>query len=189
MPMIDFVYQGFATATLVTHALIVMLLVVWFLQKKSSRTIPLYQLFASNAYTLGFLSTLSALVGSLFFSEIAKFAPCIMCWYQRILMYPQVLLIYMGILRNEVRFLKPYLLAMNIVGVGFSLYHNALLWFPEFGALAECSTKGGPSCIQGYTFYYGYITIPLMALTVFIFNIVMLWLFTPLHKKSEKKPN
>lgn len=170
-------YLVLATATLITHALIPSLIVVWALQKRNSHELPLFQIISEHAFNLIFLSTITATLGSLFFSEIAKFQPCILCWYQRIFTYPQVLLTFTGIFRNEARFLKPYLLILNSGGLLFSLYHNFILWFPQYGELVQCSSKGGPSCIEGYTFYYGYITIPLMALTVFVFNILILTLF------------
>jgi hypothetical protein len=54
-----------------------------------------------------------------------------------------------------------------------------LLWFPDQSATVGCSIKGGVSCIDGYQTYFGYVTIPLMALTVFGFVITMLLLYPP----------
>lgn len=182
-------YTILATTTLITHALIPTLLIVWFMQKRSKHELAVYQLVSSNAFNLIFLSTIIATLGSLYFSEIAKFQPCILCWYQRIFMYPQPLLAFTGIFRDEARFLKPYLMVLNIGGLLFSFYHNFILWFPQYGELVQCSSKGGPSCIEGYKFYFGYITIPLMALTVFVFNIIILILFVRKPSKKVALPN
>lgn len=174
--MIDFGYWLFATATVITHVFIALLILVLLL-KKNKKVSPVYEFFAENRVGFVFASSFISTLGSLFFSEIAHFAPCILCWFQRIFMYPQALISYLGIMRGESRFLIPYLLVLNIVGLLFSFYHNFILWFPQYAELVSCSTKGGPSCIEGYTFYYGYITIPMMALTVFASNIILLTLF------------
>ncbi len=187
--MIDTGYWIFATATVVTHAFIVALLFLYLLQRNDKAQMPLYQFFAAQKTAFVFASSFIATLGSLFFSEIAHFAPCILCWYQRIFMYSQALISYMGIMRGEVRFVTPYLVALNSVGLVFSFYHNFILWFPQYAELVSCSTKGGPSCIEGYTYYYGYVTIPMMALTVFAFNILMLTAFKENRKSKGKLVN
>jgi disulfide bond formation protein DsbB len=114
-----------------------------------------------------------AMAGSLFFSEVMALPPCVLCWYQRILMYPQTLLLYMSILRKE-PVLKPYLLALNVIGASIATYHYALQKFPQT-LIAPCTVVGASeSCIKGYSFYFGYISIPFMALTAFILNIIFL---------------
>jgi disulfide bond formation protein DsbB len=186
--MIDFGYIALATATLATHILIAGLLLLHFFHKKNEALEKIHNFVKTNSLNLIFVSTFTATLGSLFFSEIAKFHPCILCWWQRIFTYPQALLSYVAIMRDEGRLMKPYLLALNLVGVLFSFYHNFILWFPQYAELVSCGTKGGPSCIKGYTFYYGYITIPMMALTVFAFNIILLTLYmTREPSKSKKK--
>lgn len=188
--MIDFGYWFFATATLATHIFIGLLLVLYFVQRSASKSNPLFRFFQKTSHYFVFASTLTATLGSLFFSEIAQFAPCVLCWYQRIFIYPQALISYIGAMRDESRFLRPYLIALNIGGFIFSLYHNFILWFPQYAELVECTTKGGPSCIEGYQFYYGYITIPLMALTVIVFNLIMMTIYFPKKETSNiKKPN
>jgi disulfide bond formation protein DsbB len=187
--IVDTGYWVLATATLLAQALTAALIGLAVLARGRKQAPPLYSLVRENAYTLVFLSTLIATLGSLFFSEIAKFAPCVLCWYQRIFIYPQALLTYLAIMRSEAWILRPYLLALNVAGLVFSAYHNFILLFPQYH-IFECTTTGGPSCIAGYKFYYGYITIPLMALTVLIFNIVVLWLYgRPDAHSSVRKPN
>ncbi len=186
--MIDFGYWLFATATVITHVFIALLLLMLLL-RKNKKIGPVYEFFAANKVNFVFASSFIATLGSLFFSEIAHFAPCILCWFQRIFMYPQAVLSYLAIMRGESRFLVPYLLVLNMVGILFSAYHNFILWFPQYAELVSCSTKGGPSCIEGYTFYYGYITIPMMALTVFGFNILVLTAFRDRQVSKKKLVN
>lgn len=125
-----------------------------------------------NYYLVFFLSFIATLA-SLFLSEVVKFKPCILCWYQRIAMYPQPLLLYMAIIRNE-RVVTPYLIAINAMGGLIATYHYSLHLFPT--VLPEGCNQAvvGVSCVKGYSFYYGFMTFPAMALTVFALNILLL---------------
>lgn len=183
--MIELGYTALANATLCAHLALAALVLTAAAHKRVPLAAKLREAARENAYTLIFLATLSALLGSLFFSEIARFTPCVLCWWQRIFMYPQVLLVYIGIMRNDALSLRWYLLGLNAVGAFFSLYHNVVLLYPQYGEVVSCAAKGGPSCIDGYQFYYGYITIPLMALTVFVWNIVLLLFFHPSKKTAS----
>jgi disulfide bond formation protein DsbB len=101
---------------------------------------------------------------SLFFSEIMKLPPCVLCWYQRIAMYPIVILVMVGILRNDKK-LYVNVLALSIPWLLISIYHNLLYWkiLPE--SVAPCTQ--GISCTTKFFEWFGFITIPLMALTAF----------------------
>ncbi len=114
---------------------------------------------------------LAATLGSLYFSEIKHYTPCVLCWYQRILMYPLVLIITVGILRKDKK-LYQYVFPLSILGWFIALYHNLLQWriLPE--AVAPCTLSG--TCTVRYTGYFGFITIPLMSLTAFtVINVCM----------------
>lgn len=66
---------------------------------------------------LALIQSLAATLGSLYFSEIKHYSPCVLCWYQRILMYPLVTLLTVGTLRKD-RGLYLYVLPMSILGGG-----------------------------------------------------------------------
>lgn len=106
-----------------------------------------------------------AMAGSLFFSEVMSLPPCVLCWYQRIAMYPIVILTAIGIIRND---RKTYIsvLALSIPGLAISIYHNLLYWkiLPE--SVAPCTL--GISCTTKFFEWFGFITIPFMALMAFI---------------------
>lgn len=127
------------------------------------------------SYQIMFFSSLVATFGSLFFSEIAKFTPCVLCWYQRIFMYPQPLLLYLAIIREE-RVISPYLLLLNILGAMVAGYHYFIQRIPS-ASLLNCQINGNVSCTKNAVFYFGYVSIPMMALTVFVFNIILLSFF------------
>lgn len=112
---------------------------------------------------LALIIAMTATLGSLFYSEVAGYLPCELCWYQRIAMYPLVILIFMSIWRRE-RATLDYSLALAIVGLAFSGYHN-YIYFKSF-SLGACSLDG-VSCLAQYMTEFGYITIPVMSLTAF----------------------
>jgi disulfide bond formation protein DsbB len=126
------------------------------------------KMLAPHAYMLAYTLALVATLASLSLSEILKFNPCILCWYQRILMYPQVLLLYSALIRKET-VLKPYLMVMNMVGGAIALYHYSLHVLPKnITPLIPCNQAlTGVSCEKGYNFFYGFMTFPFMAFVVF----------------------
>jgi disulfide bond formation protein DsbB len=127
---------------------------------------------AGNSFLFAFMVALTATAGSLFYSEIAGFTPCVLCWYQRILMYPQVLLFGAALWKSEER-ITDYITVMSVVGAFIAGYHYLL----QIGVLPElpCSAVGfSVSCAQVFTMSLGYITIPLMAFTAFLIIILLM---------------
>ncbi|MFF2482533.1 disulfide oxidoreductase [Paenibacillus sp. NPDC058071] len=118
-----------------------------------------------NGLYLAWVVSLIATGGSLYFSEVKGFIPCDLCWYQRIFMYPQALLLGMAAYRGDRR-MANYLLPVSLIGGLISLYHNIEIWFPKLGEMAPC--RSGIPCNQDYLNWLGFITIPLMALVAFI---------------------
>lgn len=125
-----------------------------------------YLLYFFNKYAIRliFIISLSATLGSLYYSEIAGYIPCELCWYQRIFMYPQVFISGLSLYKNDMNIVKHTLL-LSIIGGVFSLYHSYITYWER--GVNTCSGIGGISCLQRYVFELGYITIPLMALTSF----------------------
>jgi disulfide bond formation protein DsbB len=109
---------------------------------------------------------LLAVLFSLYFSEILKLPPCVLCWYQRIMAYPLVFIIGTGILRKDPN-LPYYVLPLSITGFLIAAYHNLLYYgvIPE--KLTPCST--GLSCAARQLELWGVITIPLLSLLTFAF--------------------
>ncbi len=123
-----------------------------------------------------------AMAGSLFFSEVMNLPPCVLCWYQRIAMYPIVILAAIGIIRND-RKTCVSVLALALPGLAISIYHNLLYWkiLPE--SIAPCML--GVSCTTKFFEWFGFITIPLMALVAFI--IINVLAFISLKKNTYEK--
>ncbi len=123
-------------------------------------------------YVAWFLA-LAGTVGSLFFSEVMLYPPCVLCWYQRIALYPLVVTIAVGIATRDTSVVK-YSLPLCLIGLVIAFYHN-LLYFgiiPE--SITPC-TEGVP-CNAKQVELLGFITIPLMALGGFVSIAVCLLL-------------
>lgn len=123
---------------------------------------------------LSWLQALIATLGSLYYSEIRHFTPCVLCWYQRILMYPLVIIIAIGILRRD-KGVYLYVLPLSILGSLIAFYHVLLQkgFLPE--AVAPCQI--GASCTTKFVGYFGFVTIPVMSLTAFIIITVCMLIY------------
>ena len=108
--------------------------------------------------------SLTATIGSLFFSEVMEFPPCTLCWYQRIAMYPLVIIFFVG-KEKSLKDVLSYSLPFVLTGWIFSLYHNLLHYeiIPE--SAAPC--QEGVSCSTVYIEIFNFLTIPMMALIAF----------------------
>ncbi len=121
---------------------------------------------------------LIATLGSLFLSEVMGFIPCNLCWYQRILMYPLVVIIGIGILLRDRR-VQYYVLPLSLFGLGIGLYHSLLYYglIPE--TLQPC-TAGVP-CSTRWIEWFGFMGIPFAAFTAFtVITLAVIW-----HKPSD----
>jgi disulfide bond formation protein DsbB len=111
-----------------------------------------------------FAIALVATLGSLYYSEIADFIPCKLCWLQRIGMYPLVALLLFSAIRRDVRGGAIYALPLAIGGALVAIYHIYI----ELNPSAEpASCKTGASCTVKWIDELGYITIPVLSLTAF----------------------
>ena len=116
---------------------------------------------------------LAAMLGSLYYSEIRGLAPCVLCWYQRILFYPLVAILAVGIIRQD-RSVPFYVLPLSIIGIGVALFQ----WLLQLGVIPEQAAPCtlGVSCVTKYVEYFGFITIPFLSLVAFIAITTMMLL-------------
>jgi len=128
---------------------------------------------ATTAWALVFAAWLIASVstlGALFFGEIAKVPTCVLCWYQRILMYPLTAIIAIGLLRRDEN-LSYYMLPFSLLGLGVSTYHYLLEKTDLFAGSSFCAQ--GVSCTTQWINWFGFVTIPFLALTAFLIITIM----------------
>lgn len=112
------------------------------------------------AWTIALLSTLI----SLYLSDVLHFPPCILCWYQRIFMYPLAIILFVGILRKD-KGIAAYVLPMSLVGIAIATFHTLLQWQIIPDKLAPCSQ--GISCTTKFINFFGFVTIPFLSLIAF----------------------
>jgi disulfide bond formation protein DsbB/mono/diheme cytochrome c family protein len=123
-----------------------------------------------------------AMLGSLYFSEVWGYVPCVLCWYQRILMYPLAGLIAVGLLRND-QHLAYLVLPFSLLGQGIATYHYLLQKTQIFGAPTACRT--GVPCTTIEFQWLGFITIPFLAMAGFFIITVMMLLALTAGEPSE----
>lgn len=113
---------------------------------------------------LAWLQVAAATFGSLYFSEILRFAPCVLCWYQRIFTYPLLILIPMGLYLKD-KNMPYYVFGVALPGFFVAIYQN-LLYYKLIPSGGVCLFN--VSCTTQYINYFGFITIPLLALISFV---------------------
>ena len=131
---------------------------------------------------MAFLVSLVATGGSLFLSEVMHYIPCNLCWFQRIFMYPLVLLLGRAALRDD-RNIAGYALPLSVIGGLFSLYHYGEQKVPGMASIAPC--RVGVPCDKDYLDWFGVITIPLLALIAFAMITVLLVLVVRAGRQAE----
>jgi disulfide bond formation protein DsbB len=121
-----------------------------------------------------------ATAGSLYFSEIADYVPCRLCWFQRICMFPLAGILLVAAIRKD-RNVRWYALPMLVAGICLSSYHYLIEWKPSLG---EGACGIGPSCTDVWFRRMGFVTLSFMALSGFI-AIAALLFVQP--KKSDNQ--
>ena len=132
MDTADAASKFFAILSLITWAatLTTIVLAVMYRRNPDSSAGYLFEDIRSNAVWFAFAVATVTMLGSLYLSEVAHFVPCILCWYQRICMYPLSIALLVGALRRD-RAVWTYVLPPAIIGTGFAIYHTQLQAFPK----------------------------------------------------------
>lgn len=130
----------------------------------------------NSNWTILFICWLIASIstlGSLFFSEIMKFPPCVLCWYQRICLFPLVVILLTGLFSFDKSVVK-FALPLALVGWFIAFYHNLLYSgiIPE--SIQPCSQ--GVSCTEDYISLFGIFTIPMLSIISFSTIVVLLFI-------------
>jgi disulfide bond formation protein DsbB len=145
----------------------------------SDRALDAYATLAraiqSRAVVAAWVVAALATVGSLYFSEVARFEPCTLCWYQRIAMYPLVVILGVAMVGRGGR--RPTgVIALAAVGAAISAYHVALEWIPGLDTGA-CSAA--VPCTLVWFRALGIFSLPTLALTAFLLIITLLLVRDP----------
>jgi len=118
------------------------------------------------------LIALVATTGAIFLGEVMGMTPCVLCWYQRIAMFPLVLILGMGLFAADTRSVT-YALPLAGIGWGIAAYHCLIFWGVVAEGLIPCGK--GSSCADADVQVAGFVPIPLLSLIAFTAMLVLLW--------------
>lgn len=166
---VEAVNQLLGLGTFALQIVTIALLLAYLLRRSSPLFSQVIVPIGAWAPWVGFIVSFGASALTLFYSDVLGIPPCPLCWWQRVFLYPQVILFALALWRKEN--VAHYSIALSVLGVGVALYHHALQVFPA-GTL-PCPAQG-VSCAQLILFEMGYITFPLMAVTLFAFLILVM---------------
>jgi hypothetical protein len=131
---------------------------------------------------LAWLTAAVASTGSLYYSEGFGLVPCVLCWYQRIAMYPLVLVLGVGLLTRDGRVWR-YGLPLSVVGLLIAAYHVLIQFQPSLDA-GTCSAAA--PCTARYVAVYGFISIPVMAGSGFLLITALLLTLRSVHRAGAE---
>jgi disulfide bond formation protein DsbB len=163
--------QFLALGTIGLQVVVVALLLNLIFFRSHSNQILLF--FKKNTFSFGFMVALCSTLLSLFYSNVVGFPPCELCWINRIFIYPQVILFGMELYKRDKAIIDQSLV-LAIFSALTSIFH---VYIENGGASSLACATGGPatvSCATLYVYEFGYVTIPLMALTTALFTILLL---------------
>lgn len=170
MELIENTNYLFALGTLLLQIITIALVGVFVLQKR----IPVFRNVARQVSSWGlwaaFAISLAATVMAIFYSDVIGFDACPLCWWQRVFLVPQILLLGLAAWKRD-GYMAEYSIILSVFGAGIALYQHVLQMMPGSGLPCPAT---GTSCELRVVFEFGYITLPLMAFTVFAFLIAVM---------------
>ena len=159
----------FGWLTLLLNAVTVALIAM--LVRRTRPQFKLFELFVSRVRHVAAVVTVAASLGSLYLSEIGNLTPCRWCWIQRTAMYPLALILVIALCFRDGH-VRRYALPMAMLGMSASVWHYLLQRIPSLSDADSCSLL--TPCSVTYLDKFGFISIPWMAGSVFLFAVVLL---------------
>lgn len=181
----DVVTLFFALLASLAQFVVVVALVLW-IGSKASPAIArakasVLATVAPQALTMAAVVALVCTLGSLYLSEVAHFPPCELCWYQRICMYPLVVVLGVAAIRKDA---GARLTGAILAGIGacISIWHLLVERYPDLGS-GSCDPTN--PCSIKWVEEFGYLTIPGMALSGFALILVLLAAARPTSLEAQ----
>jgi len=141
--------------------LVIILAIVF---KRSTLDEKFFIFVKKYSYEFMFLLSVGGIVGSLIYSEIINFAPCNLCWWQRVFLYPIAFITTLALFKKD-RTANDYLLTLSIPGALIALYHSALQISSNINPFLCTGLE--EDCATVYFVNFGFVTLPFMAFSVF----------------------
>src|SRR3989338_10705939 len=176
---------------LVLHIVLALAILLFLYHKLTKRKLPFIvynfkNFISSNGLIFALIISIVATLGSLIYSEIIGLPPCELCWYQRALLYPQVVILAVALVKKN-REVFDYVIGLNIIGIIIAGYQYIMQMINYSGPCPVGSVAGNIGCFAKDVFEFGYITLPLMALSVFVLLVLLTYLYKE-HKKDKDEP-
>ena len=172
-----------AILTLLGNVFVVLLVLARVFYKPAY--VRVMELLSRYALLFAFLAALGATVGSYVYGAVTGYPACILCWMQRIFMYPLPFILLLAYIRKD-RSALPYVLMLSLVGGAVALYNwvkDMLALYTHY-SLACPVVVGLPSCDHIYVDEYGYITIAMFALNAFL--LIAVTVFAGMKYQSQR---
>lgn len=158
---------------------------------RSTKQVVIQSLIAAQAlvamlgslYYSNFGDPVKNIMKGMFFHDQGGLMPCHFCWWARILMYPLVAISFMGLIKKDNRF-TDYVLPLAIPGLILELYHYYIQKM-AVNPFIPCDVNNSCVATQAVD-YFGFITIPFLALTAFTVIIVLSIINTVIERKKRK---
>src|SRR3989338_8582412 len=160
-----------ALGTIGLQLFTVAFLLLFFLRKKFPLLHGVADFLSDWGLSIGFLLSAAAAALTLYYSDVLGILPCGWCWFQRVALYPQVILFGLALWKQE-KSIADYSIVLSIFGLAIALYQH-YLQMGGHGVL-PCPETGAGDCGQRFMWEFGYITFPLMAASLFVFLIVLM---------------
>jgi len=169
MDHVDVANTFFTILTLLANAAVIVAVILALGALVSTRMrelgMPVLSAVGPSARLLACIVATVTTLGSLYYSEIANFVPCRLCWYQRICMYPLAVILLVGLLLRDRR-VRWYAAPFVIVGAPLSLYHWLVERVDFFAKSSSCSAEA--PCTVPWFQELGYVTLAFMAMSAFL---------------------
>lgn len=136
--------------------------------------------FAEYGYYLTLIIAMTAMLGSLYFSEVLHYEPCRLCWFQRIAMYPITAITLVGIIKQD-DYLPNYVLPLSLIGICISIFHILI----QNGIIVQSSGCTTVLCSIKYINWFGFISIPVLAGTAFFLINILMFMSWKLANQAE----
>jgi len=162
----------FSILTIAGQGLIIISIISAFIFRKDKSKNIIREFMKANGLLFAFVIALSATTGSLLYSNILNFEPCTLCWYQRIFMFPQAIILGIALLKKDKNIID-YSLVLSAIGILFSIYHYFIQTTQISGLPCSANAAEG-GCSTQLVLEFGYISIPIMTMTVFALIILSL---------------
>lgn len=173
--LLEIINQAIVFLTLLATLGLGVFVILWVLERaglKLSFFVNLKDYLKGIALPASFLIALGSIIGSLFYSNALGYEPCVLCWWARVLIYPQAFILGLAWTKKD-NSIFYYLLPLSFVGLIMMAYNQALQleWIGESSFI--CGTGESASCAIRFVFESGFITIPWMAFVAFGWLIIL----------------